>query len=94
MAKNIFITGVPGSGKTTLIKKLAAELREYSPSGFYTDEIRSHGERKGFKLTSLDGQKTGTLSHVDINGPHRVGKYGVDLDGFDQFLGTLPLLDH
>ncbi len=93
LSKNILITGLPGCGKTTLIKKLADELREYSPAGFYTDEIRTHGVRAGFKLTSLDDQKTGMLSHVDIKGPHRVGKYGVDLEGFEQFLGTLPLLD-
>ncbi len=93
LSKNILITGLPGSGKTTLIKKLADELREYDPAGFYTEEIRSHGARKGFKLTSLDRKKTGTLAHVDIKGPHRVGKYGVDLHGFEQFLGALQLLD-
>ena len=92
-AKNILITGLPGCGKTTLIKKLADELREYGPAGFFTEEIRSHGTRKGFKLTSLDGQKAGTLAHVDIKGPHRVGKYGVDLEGFERFLGILPLFD-
>jgi nucleoside-triphosphatase len=93
ISKNILITGLPGSGKTTLIKKLADELRDYDPAGFYTEEMRSHGARTGFKLTSLDGQKTGTLAHVDIRGPYRVGKYVVDLQGFEQFLGTLRLLD-
>jgi len=92
-SKNILITGLPGSGKTTLLQKLADELREYGPAGFFTEEIRSYGVRTGFKLTSLDGQRTGTLAHVDIKGPHRVGKYGVDLNGFEQFLGTLQLLD-
>jgi nucleoside-triphosphatase len=90
-AKNIFITGLPGSGKTTLIRKLAGELRECDPAGFFTEEIREQGARKGFKLTSLDGRESGILAHLDIRGPRRVGKYGVDLYGFEQFLGKLRL---
>lgn len=92
VAKNILITGLPGSGKTTLIQKLAAGLREYGPVGFFTEEIREHGIRKGFRLMSLDRMRTGVLAHVDIEGLHRVGKYSVDLDAFEQFLGTLPLV--
>ncbi len=91
MAKNILITGLPGSGKTTLIEKLASELREYAPAGFLTEEIRERGARKGFMLTSLDGRSTGVLAHVDIKAEHRVGKYGVDIQGFERFLGSLPL---
>jgi nucleoside-triphosphatase len=92
LSKNLLITGLPGSGKTTLIQKLAHELQEYGPSGFYTEEIRTHGTREGFRLTSLDRTKTGTLAHVDIR-EHRVGKYGVDLLGFEQFLESLHLLE-
>lgn len=92
-SKNILITGVPGSGKTTFIVRLAEDLREYDPVGFYTGEIRSHGARTGFRLTSLDHKRTGILAHMKIAGPHWVGKYGVDLEGFEQFLGTLPMLD-
>jgi len=93
MAKNILITGLPGSGKTTLIRKLAEELREYGPAGFFTEEIRERGTRKGFTLTSLDGKSSGVLAHADIRGPQRVGRYGVDLAGFERFLGTLVLFD-
>jgi nucleoside-triphosphatase len=92
ISKNILITGLPGSGKTTIIKKLADELREYEPAGFYTDEMRSLVARTGFRLTSLDHKRTGILAHVDIK-EHRVGKYGVELDGFERFLGALPLPD-
>ncbi len=91
--QNILITGLPGSGKTTLIKKLVDELQEYNPAGFFTEEILLHGSRKGFMLKSLDRKKSGILAHVDIKGPYRVGKYGVDLLGFEQFLGILDLLD-
>ncbi len=91
MQKNILITGLPGSGKTTLIKKLGDELREDAPAGFFTEEIREHGARKGFKLVSLDRKEIGVLAHVNIEGPHRVGKYGVDLEGFEKFIVKLRL---
>jgi nucleoside-triphosphatase len=90
-AKNILITGLPGSGKTTRIRKLGHLLREFAPLGFFTEEIREQGVRKGFRLASLDGKGTGVLAHRDGKGPHRVGRYGVDLPGFEQFLGNLHL---
>ena len=90
--KNLLITGPPGVGKTTLIKNLAEALRPLHPVGFLTAEIREGGIRKGFELISLDGRK-GLLSHTDIQSPHRVGKYKVDVKGFEDFLSFLPLLD-
>jgi nucleoside-triphosphatase len=90
--KNILITGFPGVGKTTLVKKLVEGLKQFHPVGFYTEEIREEGTRKGFELISLDGRR-GLLSHTDIQGPHRVGKYKVDVKGFEAFLGSIPLLN-
>ena len=51
--------------------------------GFYTEEIRSSGVRRGFKLVTLDGQSA-ILAHVKIHSPHRVSKYGVDIDSLDR----------
>ena len=90
--KNILITGLPGVGKTTLIKNIGAALKGLRPVGFYTAEIREGGIRKGFELISLDGRK-GLLSHTNIQGPHRVGKYKVEDKGFETFLGSIPLLN-
>jgi nucleoside-triphosphatase len=89
MKKNLLITGLPGVGKTTLIQNLAEELRTFHPVGFYTAEIRKGGQRQGFELISLDGRKR-VLSHVEIKSPFRVGRYGVDVRGFEDFLDTLP----
>ncbi len=89
---NILITGLPGVGKTTLITKLAEALKTLNPAGFYTTEIREVGVRKGFKLTSLDGRE-GVLSHVDIKSRARVGKYRVDIPGFETFLDTIDFLN-
>ncbi len=75
---NILITGIPGVGKTTLIKKLADALKNFHPAGFYTEEIREDGIRKGFALIGCDGRRE-VLSHTDIKSPYRVGKYKVDL---------------
>jgi nucleoside-triphosphatase len=92
MRKNLLLTGIPGIGKTTLMMRLFESLRELNPVGFYTEEIREAGERKGFELVSLDGRK-GLLAHVSIRSPYRVGRYGVDLRGFEDFLVSIPFLD-
>lgn len=89
MKTNLFITGLPGCGKTTLFKKLVEELRNLWPVGFYTEEIRAGGGRKGFALRSLDGRE-GVLAHVNFSGRSRVGKYGVDIAGFENFLTKIP----
>jgi nucleoside-triphosphatase len=87
---HILITGFPGSGKTTLFRRLVDELQHLNPVGFYTAEIREGKSRRGFELCSLDG-RTGTLAHVDLRTGYRVGKYGVDVNGFEAFLAELPL---
>jgi nucleoside-triphosphatase len=89
---NILITGAPGVGKTTLIKKLLTRLEHLKAIGFYTQEIREDRIRKGFELVDLNGQKS-VLSHVRIKSPYRVGKYGMDVVGFDEFLESSDLLD-
>jgi nucleoside-triphosphatase len=86
---NILITGIPGIGKTTLIKKIERELAHLLPVGFYTEEIREKSIRKGFELISLSGRRE-LFSHVDIRSPYRVSKYGVDIKRFEDFLGCIP----
>jgi nucleoside-triphosphatase len=88
--KNLFITGLPGAGKTTLIRKVLEVLPPViSASGFYTTEIRESGERVGFAVNTLDG-RSGLLAHIRIGGRDRVGRYGVDVAGFEGLV--LPIL--
>ena len=86
--RHLLITGLPGTGKTTLLVRLARSLAEFRPAGFYTEEIRERGERLGFRLMSLDGRK-GILAHVEFRGKERVGRYCVDVKGFEAFLAQL-----
>lgn len=81
MGKAIFLTGVPGSGKTTVIQK-ALDLVPRKAGGFITQEIREEGRRKGFKIITVDGREA-ILAHVDIRGKPRIGKYGVDLKAIE-----------
>lgn len=57
--------------------------------GFVTEEIREGGRRVGFSVASVSGARA-TLAHVDLPGPPRVGKYGVDLPAFERI--ALPEL--
>ena len=82
MQQVYLLTGRPGTGKTSLIKQAVAGMTGKA-GGFFTEEIRSEGVRQGFRLVTLDGQSA-TLAHVNIHSPHRVSKYGVDIDNLDR----------
>jgi nucleoside-triphosphatase len=85
---NLLITGLPGVGKTTLLRGVVEKLN-CAACGFYTSELREGGDRVGFSLTTLSGEE-GILSHKDFKSPYRVGKYGVDVRGFEE-LGVREL---
>ncbi len=78
----LLVTGVPGIGKTTVVQRAARGLNHKGLRGFYTEEIREDGERRGFRLVSFDGT-TQIIAHVDFSKRHRVGKYGVDVPALD-----------
>ena len=86
----ILLTGLPGCGKTTSIMKIIDALDCEKVAGFYTQEIRQNNIRKGFSWKRLDGDE-GTLAHTNIKGHSRVGKYGVDVAGFEE--AVVPVLD-
>jgi nucleoside-triphosphatase len=77
----ILLTGRPGCGKTTLIKRLISHLGQ-SAGGFYTEEIRERGTRVGFKIVTLDGDEV-VFAHVDIASLARLGKYRLDLSALE-----------
>ena len=86
MTKNILFTGSPGCGKSTVIEKIVQSL-DRPATGFFTKEIRERGRRVGFSITTIGG-RDGVLAHIDIHSDHRVGKYGVNLEDFDEIAVT------
>jgi nucleoside-triphosphatase len=85
----LLLTGPPRCGKTTVVQRVAARFPGQA-AGFYTREVRQRGQRVGFEIVTLDGQRA-LLSHVDFPGPHRVGRYGVNLENFHRV--ALPAIE-
>jgi nucleoside-triphosphatase len=71
-------------GKTTVIRTVAAATRARRIGGFFSEEIRVRGERRGFALVTFDGRRA-VMAHVERPGAPRVGKYGVDIDTLEAF---------
>jgi nucleoside-triphosphatase len=88
--RNVFVTGRPGVGKTTLIRRVLDSLGP-GVGGFYTHEIREGGRRVGFAISDLRGD-TGILAHVGLKSPYRVGKYGVNREDLER-VGVRAVLD-
>ena len=87
---NIFLTGQPSIGKTTIIQAI---LKRFKISGFYTEECRNKGgERVGFDILHWDSTDScfkrevlSRLSNSIKKGDPRVGKYIVDTNNVETF---------
>ncbi|MFN3420419.1 MAG: NTPase [Armatimonadota bacterium] len=89
--KNLLLTGLPGVGKTTVIRKVLSLLPfGLKFGGFFTEEVREGGERVGFQIVSTDGQRA-WLARKGFPSPHKVGKYGVNVEAIESVI--IPALD-
>ncbi len=82
---NILLTGAPGCGKTTVVRRACEKLVGERVVGFYTRELREGTARTGFEAVGLDGDRV-TLAHVRQRSAARVGRYGVAVRPFEAFL--------
>jgi nucleoside-triphosphatase len=82
LPENVLLTGPPGCGKTTVVRRVVERLRDLRMAGFYTQEIREGGRRTGFEAVGLGG-RSAVLAHVDVHSPLGVGRYGVDIAAFE-----------
>jgi nucleoside-triphosphatase len=90
MTEKVLLTGRPGCGKTTLIKRVVENLPA-GADGFYTEEIRERGGRVGFKIVTLRGNEV-VFAHVALKTSEQLGKYGLDLAALEA-VGVAAIAD-
>jgi nucleoside-triphosphatase len=82
----LLLTGTPGVGKTTVIRRVAERLTGEVLGGFYTEEIRTSGIREGFRLVTFEGQER-VIAHTAFPKTLHVSKYGMDVPALDDVVG-------
>jgi nucleoside-triphosphatase len=91
--RHLLITGTPGCGKTTLIKKVVRHFSSWEVTGFWTNEVRKAGRRIGFDIVVVGGE-SGVLARVEkksLKSPKfQVGRYYVST--IDLEILVVPIL--
>ena len=91
MPQNYFITGLPRTGKTTVLRELVDDLKKQGlkVGGFISPDEKHHGSRTAFYVMDIQSGKKGLLASVKGDGP-KVSKYHVDIQSFERII--LPCL--
>ncbi len=86
MPNNFLITGRPGSGKTSVVERTLAALRDrgLEAGGIYCPEIREGGVRQGFRIVDVGTGESKILAHVDQQVGPKVSKYRVNVANVDE----------
>ena len=75
------MTGPPGIGKTSVIRRAVKELKnkKNKVGGVICHEVREGGIRVGFEIMDISTETRGWLAHVNQTTGPKVGKYHVNL---------------
>jgi nucleoside-triphosphatase len=81
----IIVTGPPGIGKTSILRRTVKELknRNYTIGGMFCREVREGGIRVGFEIRDISTGQRGWLAHVNQPTGPTIGKYHVNLTDLD-----------
>lgn len=90
----ILITGPPGIGKTSVLRRTVTELknRKYNVGGMICNEVREAGVRVGFEIVDLSTGTRGWLAHVNQSTGPKIGKYHVNVTDLE-IIGVGAVLD-
>ena len=83
MAPKIAVTGLPGTGKSTIVQKVVELCKTHATvGGILTRDRRLKGKRIGFEIIDIASGTQGQLADQWGKGP-RVGHYRVNLDDLE-----------
>ena len=89
----LLLSGVPGVGKSTVLRNVKRLLGPRPLRGFLTEEVRNaRGQRSGFQIESFDG-RSARLADVSSRSSDRVGRYGVDVGALERVAVPALALD-
>jgi len=90
----ILLTGLPGSGKSTVLMRVVNDLtsKGLRVGGIITPETRVHGRRTGFRIVDLYAGREAVLASSEARTGPQLGRYRVDVDAFEAI--ALPALDY
>ena len=81
---NLLISGLPRSGKTTLIRRLVElDILKNKAGGFFTEELRERGDRVGFMINTIPEGKTALLARKNFPSNFRLGRYGINIEALE-----------
>lgn len=89
MRKNILITGIPKSGKSSLLHEVLSTVPQ--KVGLLTRELKSDGSRVGFQIESSSGEKS-ILAHANLESPYKVSKYFVNVENLRSVIQRMPII--
>jgi len=91
MVNKVFITGINGIGKTTLVKRLYRDLSMLVVKGYYKESIVENDIIKGYRLITFDLEEQ-IIAHVHFVGPDRWSGFGINVSGFEKLV--MPQIEY
>jgi len=89
----IGITGMPGVGKTSTLRKIIKSLEDhgYVVDGIITEPVLKKKKRIGFYVKNWTTGEKEVFAHKDFDFRESVGDYGVDIEALEKI--ALPAIE-
>ena len=79
---NIFLTGRVKSGKSTVLRKVLAELKPCRIGGFFTEAVIENSQTVGYQIRSVSNQSM-IFARANSQGEYQIGGFGIFPEVFE-----------